>query len=102
MIITVTKNLATGRFHPFLWAEAPLPSDDHTPMEVVRYKSKMHHTTGFATLEDALSSATEDLPGRVVLAYGRGAEVRVDTIDEDSWNDGEIPARVMFGRRSNR
>lgn len=100
MLITITLNRATGRYHPFLWVESPLPSDDHTPSSVVRFKSKMHHTSGFATLEDARRSATEDLPGRVVLAYGRAPDVRANDIDEDEWTADEIPARVIFARQA--
>jgi hypothetical protein len=99
MLITVVRNRRTGRYHPFLWVESPLPSDDHTPRTVVRYKCKMHHTTGFETFEDAKFSATEDLPGQVVLAYGRSARLEVDVASEDEWGPDETPARVIFGGR---
>lgn len=94
-IITITRNLATGRYHPFAWLPAPLPSDDGAET-VIRYRSRMHHTEGFEQLRDAQFSASEDLPGRAVLAYMRPVDVRIDPVGEDSWGPGEVPARTMF------
>lgn len=44
----------TGRFHPCYYRMAPLPGNTVEPM---RYKSKGHHTEGFATLEEAQENA---------------------------------------------
>jgi hypothetical protein len=96
-LITVTQNTTTGRFHPFVWRQAPTPSDDGTGL--VRYRSKMHHTEGFTTHGEARESIVGDCPllGRVEANYGPARFV--DVLDTDTWADGEVPARVMWADR---
>ena len=46
----------TKRFHPALITYRPLPGQHSTPLAdltMVRYKSKSHHATGAATIEEA-------------------------------------------------
>jgi len=48
-------NTKLNKWHPAFFEEKPLPGppSDKKP---VRHKSKMHHTTGFDTREEALAS----------------------------------------------
>lgn len=98
MLITITRNIRTGRFHPFIWNESPLPSSDVTD-HIVRFRSKMHHTSGFESLEDARTSAREELSGKIRDVFGIEAVLRLDAVDEDLWEEGEVPARVIFSPR---
>lgn len=52
-----------GRFYPAFVEERPLPGPvpDPKDMTFARLKSKMSHTSGFATLEEAKVSLREDL-----------------------------------------
>lgn len=95
MLITIVKNTATGRFHPFVWRPAPLPSDDHTPSLLPRYKSKMHHTAGFETFEQAQAAARGELAQTVEAQWGP-TEVDVDGFAGDSWEEGEVPASIIY------
>lgn len=50
----------TGRFHPVILKESPLPgppSDD----KPVRFKSHGHHTTGFESRDDAIASIVNEM-----------------------------------------
>lgn len=49
------KNIATGRFHPILFRPAPMPGNADGESPAQRYRSKGHHTTGFATVEEAVT-----------------------------------------------
>jgi hypothetical protein len=51
-------NTQTGRFHPIVFRPAPLPGGA-TIGTVERYRSKGHHTTGFATRDEALAFIRE-------------------------------------------
>ena len=50
------KNTATGRFHPIVFREAPMPGDADATMEARRYKSLGHHTAGFDSEAEAMAS----------------------------------------------
>lgn len=54
MIGCVLQNVATGRFHPIFFRVAPMPSGADSDAGMLRYKSKMHHTEGYDTHEDAI------------------------------------------------
>lgn len=51
----ILHNKFTGRYHPAFFEEQPLPGPVKPSNEeqVVRLRSKMHHTAGFETLEEA-------------------------------------------------
>lgn len=94
-LITISENLTTGRFHPFIWRPAPTPSDDGTGL--LRYRSKAHHTGGFDTLEAAKANVSADLIPRVESTLGPARFV--DVVDRDSWADNEVPARTIWADR---
>jgi len=65
----VLHDVETGRFHPAFFEEHPmpgpvLPSED---VEVVRLKSNMHHTEGFATKDEAVANMKDDLAKKIQL-----------------------------------
>lgn len=88
-IIAILRNEREGTFHPIVFAESPLPGppDEKKP---VRYKSKVHHTTGFATREEAVENATK------VLAPEVGDDVRFALVDDVVWDGERVPAVVAF------
>jgi len=56
-VIGIVKDTSTGRFHATYWEEKPLPGGG--PETVARLKSKMHHTTGAETFDEALAHVRE-------------------------------------------
>ena len=56
------------RFHPAFIEERPMPGPIQPPkdMTFARMESKMHHTGGFATLEEAQASLRDDLSKRIL------------------------------------
>jgi len=60
-IVCILHNTRTGIFHPAFFEESPLPgpmlSVEET--EIVRLKSKMHHTGGYPTIEEAVKGLEE-------------------------------------------
>jgi len=53
--LVILRNVQTGRFHVCFFEEAPFPGprQEVSDAEIVRLKSKMHHTEGGASLEEA-------------------------------------------------
>lgn len=58
-----------GRYHPCFVEERPMPGPVKSVDETggVRVKSKMHHTTGFASFEEAVQYARTDLLEKIEL-----------------------------------
>lgn len=56
-LLCILKNVETGRFHVAFLEERPMPGSvqELRELEFFRLRSKMHHTTGTATLEEALA-----------------------------------------------
>ena len=92
-MISITRNQLTGRFHPFLWAWKPYPHEDST-CSVTRFKSKGHHTEGFATFEEAQAQAERWVP-QVERRLGPCMTV-LSQAEEDAWGPAELPARVLM------
>lgn len=67
--ICILCDIRTGRFHPCFVEEKPLPgpvkSVEDTPF--VRAKSKMHHTTGFDTFEEAETNVRDDFSKKIIV-----------------------------------
>ena len=96
MIITIERNEQTGRFHPFVWYESPMPSaDGKNPIQ--RFKSKMHHTRGFVNEAEARM----EVPGlaRSVQAQFGSAVIRIDQIGQMTWDPADVPAAVRWMER---
>jgi hypothetical protein len=55
-VIAMLHNVKLNRWHPLVFEENPLPGPSPS---VIRHKSKMHHTSGFESREEALKSIPE-------------------------------------------
>jgi hypothetical protein len=83
-IVAMLINEATGRFHPILFYESPLPGN---PENLVRHKSKGHHTAGFDTRAEAEVAARE---------LAERQQARLALSQDLPWDGEDIPAMVAF------
>lgn len=83
-IITLLHNSNSGRWHPILFVEYPLPGD----AKLTRHKSKGHHSEGYDTRQAAEQGA-EELSARIP-----GATLLLSDVTE--WDGSDIPACVRF------
>ena len=88
-VFSILKNTATGRFHPILFTERPLPGPpaDNKP---IRWKSFGHHTMGFDTREEALAS----IRGGKEEVEDRFGTLRFAVKNDFEWDGNGIPAIV--------
>lgn len=84
-VIATLLNTATGRFHPILFIEHPLPGG----VGPTRHKSKGHHTLGFNNRSEADEYESTDLALQVA-----GARVDPDVLIE--WDGQDIPDMIHF------
>lgn len=90
-LIGMLHNTATNRYHPIYFFESPLPGGGGP----IRYKSKGHHTTGYATREEALVDIPK-LNEELTKLYGPVKQLlETDFI----WDGTGIPAIVHFEER---
>lgn len=54
-VICIQHDVATGRYHAAFYEERPMPGPDVGTPPVLRLKSKMHHTVGAETFDEALA-----------------------------------------------
>lgn len=56
-VLLVMQDVSTGRFHASFWEESPMPGPVEPVEEapLIRLKSRMHHTGGADTYEEALT-----------------------------------------------
>lgn len=90
-IIGMLHNTKDNRWHPIVFEEKPLPGD--TP--AVRYKSKMHHTTGFKSRDAALENARTECFD-AVRNNSFGDDPRFCLEKDFEWDGNDIPAMVVF------
>lgn len=90
-IIAMLHNTENDRWHPVVFEEKPLPGNN--PDAPVRHKSKMHHTEGFATRDEALVNCDE-LAGH--LKNHAIGEIKVSVEKAFPWDGEDIPAIVVF------
>ncbi len=94
MLLVIHHNARTGRFHPFAFGCSPAPSDGDGPS--FRYRSRFHHTEGFATEVEARDFAVDTM---VPHALKTEASARLlSGVVEDAWDVDEVPARTMRER----
>jgi hypothetical protein len=60
-VLCILHDVTTDKFHPAFFEEKPFPGPilGVTEADIVRLKSKMHHTEGFSTLPEALVGLDE-------------------------------------------
>ncbi len=90
-IAALIHDTSKDRWHPVLMEEKPLPGPDG-PDKPVRHKSKGHHTTGFATREEATDHVQNEWPRNE--AIGTNFTDRTDVVFE--WDGEGIPAITCF------
>jgi hypothetical protein len=59
MIYAMLLNTKDNRYHPILFRLAPMPGNADANALAQRYKSKGHHTEGFATFDEAVAHIDE-------------------------------------------
>ncbi len=89
-LILILLNTALGTFHPIIYFEKPFPGDERS---LIRYKSKGHHTTGFANREDAVAHVNDDLTKRI---QGMGYKINIELDGNLEWDGSDIPADTQF------
>ena len=68
-VILIYHNIDKGTFHPVFYEEYPMPGpvSDVKDETMVRLRSKMHHTVGFATLEEAQENVRAEMRLQISL-----------------------------------
>ncbi|MCP4528513.1 MAG: hypothetical protein GY833_21755 [Aestuariibacter sp.] len=91
-VILMLKNAMTNKYHPTFYWECPPPSGQLG--DGLRWKSKGHHTTGFASRENAVASA-------MALVEANHAKLEVGSVyyelgqeNDIEWSGGNVPADV--------
>lgn len=89
-VLCILHNVNTGRYHAAFFEEHPLPGEVKSVKEtdIVRLKSKMHHTEGSETLEGALEHL-EKLSEQIIVP---DENIRKEPID---WN-GELGVSLVW------
>lgn len=98
-LILIITNTKRGTFHPVILLESPIPGgglaygkhSEHLD-GAARYKSKMHHTSGFDTREAAIENANNNLAPRVKEAFPLFPDMKIDTDYIVEWDGEGIPA----------
>ena len=96
MLVTIAHNEQTGKYHPFVWYNSPAPSEDGTE-PFTRFKSKMHHTGGFETEEEARAEIPK--VAQIVRERFGLATIRTDAVIRMTWGPNEVPAAVQWMER---
>ncbi len=91
--ICILRDVRGARFHPCFVEERPMPgpvkSIADTPF--IRAKSKMHHTTGFGTFEEAQRNVLEDFAKKIVLP-----PANVGTKKAINWDSADVAFVVVL------
>jgi hypothetical protein len=85
----ILVNSSNGRFHPIYFRMAPFPGDAEVA-GAARYKSSVHHTAGFETIEEAESHINEAALKDAAVAGATDSGRRWD------WDGEGVPAMVEF------
>lgn len=95
-IIGMLHNTATQRYHWIIFLARPLPGSDEPGVLVKwsRYQSHSHHTEGFATREQALAYAREELAPLVQESFGLTPRLCLE--QDFAWDGQDMPAMVVF------
>mgnify|MGYP007047102703 CR=1 FL=1 len=102
-LIVLLHNAETDRYHPCYYYQSPLPSSGGTEGPV-RYRSKGHHTEGFATEAEGWEGCKELRQGIIdspLMDTGKDdCEVELEEdIHRASWSPGEVPAHQLYRDR---
>lgn len=92
-LILLLFNLKEKTYHPIFYIEKFFPGPELT--NLIRYKSKGHHTTGFQTIELAKESA-EKLK---LQLEDSGHNVNLELDQHIEWDGLDIPADTQLRTR---
>jgi hypothetical protein len=94
-IVAMIHDVKNNRWHPILYVESPLPGppSDNKP---VRHKSKMHHTGGFPTRDEAVKNANELAATVVKQGCWESCKMAIVEGEDIPWDGEDIPADVAF------
>ena len=93
-IVAMLHNANTGRFHPILFDESPLPGP-HSPDKPIRHKSQGHHTKGYDTLELAIEGAKgPEMGARMKEVFGIEPRYALDEVI--TWHGEDLPTMMAF------
>lgn len=87
-VIGMIHNTARNTWHPVVFVESPLPGL-WTEYKPVRHKSKMHHTSGFSSRDEAAVNARTDLFQRV--RENSIGEPRLALAEDFEWDGEGVP-----------
>jgi hypothetical protein len=94
-LIQMLHNQKQDTYHPIFYYDTPLPGgfeEGSINNEVIRYKSKGHHTTGFKTRPEAVVSAMELL----VKLEEQHDTVTLNIEKDIEWDGEDIPADIQL------
>ena len=93
-VILLLFNTKTERWHPILYWECPPPSGKLGDCE--RWKSKGHHTLGFATKEEAINGEAGGVMALAKNQYEKkeGGDVYYDIEHYSEWDGDGTPSDV--------
>jgi hypothetical protein len=95
-IIKILENTLEGTYHPIFYAESPLPGERTS---LIRYKSKMQHTSGLASLEIAVDNINNNLLSRL---EEQGYYVKkADSYEVVVWDGVEFPTDITMEYEEN-
>lgn len=90
--LCILQSVKTGRYHPCFVEEHPMPGPipDALDTKFVCAKSKMHHTGGFVTLDEAINQIKNGLDGRLELPEKNRSIVPI------LWDDEQMSFTVVL------
>ncbi len=97
-LVMMLINTKTQTFHPIFYLENkfPGPMESELNTNAIRFKSKGHHTTGFADRQSAIDSINNSLIDKIKsIGYNPRIEIDADLV----WDGEEIPADNQIRER---
>ena len=94
-LVMMLKNTKENKWHPIFYFESDFPGGPDSMLNdtVIRYKSKGHHTTGFKSREEAVSSINDSLVNQI-KSCGYIPNLEIDSDIE--WDGEDTPADVQI------
>ena len=97
-LVMMLQNTSTQKFHPIFYLESPLPGGNESDgnINLIRYKSKGHHTAGFIDRNEALLSINTQLIDQIKqIGYTPNLELDNDLL----WDGIGVPADQQIRNR---
>ena len=91
-LVQMLYNTDKKTYHPIFYYDKPLPGGMENNNKIIRYKSKGHHTTGFASLSEANESA-KDL---IKKLQSQGDIVHININEPILWDGKDMPLDTVI------